>query len=497
MNAGAYLKAQGWRGEGFSLDHTNRGIARPLLVDHKKDLSGLGTKKNDFSNQWWLSAFDKSLSSFGSTPAGSPSLEAPLPKKTGLYASFVKAETLGGTYEEPKSVDMTPSTTANMETKSESKKRKLDVDDEQPLVVEKRSKKDKLREGKKSKEKRTEKKEQPMEADEPESPAAPKKVKKSKKKNLESEEQRITVMHEHESSELATKQEDSKEVKSSGTDLSEQAMISLQDEPPTKSKKSKKPKKEPSDASGESKPKKLKNGRPEKPKPTAEDKLRKAERRAARKAIRLKKQEERAIKKAEKAAKHKPTPKTKRQRADKPSAVPPPTVSPPVVSQSAVPVEAYINPARLAMMDSPASGAQTVGRIAKAYRPSGANSAPQTTTKSAEADKPAVVGNVEAHSPSDALVNPARLAMMDPQALLTTQSEPIPTATSVTAEARALKKGATKAEKELRKAAQKERRRLKAQKRYHEKKSKKGGKAVTSGKKFEGRGRRTPIGEKA
>jgi len=490
MNAVAYLKAQGWRGEGFSLDHTNRGIARPLLVDHKKDLSGLGTKKNDFSNQWWLSAFDKSLSSFGSTPASSPSLQAPLPKKTGLYASFVKAETLGGTYEEPKSIGMTPSTMAEIVSKSESKKRKLDIDDEQPSVVEKRSKKDKLGEGRKGKEKKTERKEQTMEVDEPDSPAAPKKVKKSKKKGLENEE-RITVTHEHDSSELATKEEDSKEVKQNGTGLSEQAMVSLQDELPTKSKKSKKPKKEPSDASG------LKNGRPEKPKPTAEDKLRKAERRAARKVIRLKKQEERAIKKAEKAAKHKPTPKTKRHRAEKPSAVPPPTVPPPVVSPLAVPVEAYINPARLAMMDSPASGVQTVGRTARAYRPSGANSAPQATLKSAEAATPAVVGIVEAHGPSDALVNPARLAMMDPQALLTTQAESISIATSVTAEARALKRGATKAEKELRKAAQKERRRLKAQKRYQEKKFKKGGKAVTSGKKFEGRGRRTPIGKKA
>ena len=61
MNASGYLKGQGWRGEGHSLDTTNRGLSRPLLVTHKVDLAGLGTKKNDFGNQWWMDSFDKSL----------------------------------------------------------------------------------------------------------------------------------------------------------------------------------------------------------------------------------------------------------------------------------------------------------------------------------------------------------------------------------------------------------------------------------------------------
>lgn len=61
MNASSYLKGQGWRGEGHSLDTTNRGLSRPLLVTHKVDLTGLGTKKNDFGNQWWMDSFDKSL----------------------------------------------------------------------------------------------------------------------------------------------------------------------------------------------------------------------------------------------------------------------------------------------------------------------------------------------------------------------------------------------------------------------------------------------------
>ena len=65
MNAGAYLKDLGWRGEGFSLDTTDRGLARPLLVQHKNGLDGIGAKKHDFSNQWWLNSFDKSLKSVG------------------------------------------------------------------------------------------------------------------------------------------------------------------------------------------------------------------------------------------------------------------------------------------------------------------------------------------------------------------------------------------------------------------------------------------------
>lgn len=65
MNASAYLKGHGWRGDGFSLDASDRGLAKPLLVSHKLDLAGLGTKKNDFSNQWWLTSFDKSLQAIG------------------------------------------------------------------------------------------------------------------------------------------------------------------------------------------------------------------------------------------------------------------------------------------------------------------------------------------------------------------------------------------------------------------------------------------------
>ena len=66
MNAAALLRDQGWRGQGFSLDQFNRGLARPLLVEHKFDSAGLGSRKDDFGNQWWLKAWDKPFS--GSRP---------------------------------------------------------------------------------------------------------------------------------------------------------------------------------------------------------------------------------------------------------------------------------------------------------------------------------------------------------------------------------------------------------------------------------------------
>lgn len=59
MNASAFLQKQGWRGKGHSLDQTNRGLKNPLLLAHKIDNSGLGTKKNNFEDQWWLRAWDK------------------------------------------------------------------------------------------------------------------------------------------------------------------------------------------------------------------------------------------------------------------------------------------------------------------------------------------------------------------------------------------------------------------------------------------------------
>lgn len=67
MDAGAYLRRQGWKGAGHSLDRTGRGIKKPLLIAHKQDQLGLGKKKaaHSVDDQWWMRAFDESLQSIG------------------------------------------------------------------------------------------------------------------------------------------------------------------------------------------------------------------------------------------------------------------------------------------------------------------------------------------------------------------------------------------------------------------------------------------------
>jgi len=67
MNAEAYLRKQGWQGSGHSLDHTGRGIKKPLLITHKNDQLGLGKKKASHTtdDQWWLRAYDQSLQTIG------------------------------------------------------------------------------------------------------------------------------------------------------------------------------------------------------------------------------------------------------------------------------------------------------------------------------------------------------------------------------------------------------------------------------------------------
>lgn len=66
MDSHAYLKGLGWRGEGHSLDYHGRGLKKPLLVSQKIDLLGLGRKKHDVADQWWLRALDSSLKDIGS-----------------------------------------------------------------------------------------------------------------------------------------------------------------------------------------------------------------------------------------------------------------------------------------------------------------------------------------------------------------------------------------------------------------------------------------------
>jgi len=67
MNADAYLRKQGWKGSGHSLDTTGRGLRKPLLLAHKQDQLGLGKKKaaHTTDDQWWMRAYDQSLQSIG------------------------------------------------------------------------------------------------------------------------------------------------------------------------------------------------------------------------------------------------------------------------------------------------------------------------------------------------------------------------------------------------------------------------------------------------
>ena len=98
MDASSYLRKQGWRGEGHSLDHSDRGIKKPLLVSKKVDVLGVGLNKYAaVSDQWWLRAFDQGLKSLGT---GEESVLASVQKhgvnRGGLYGRFVKGERIAG-----------------------------------------------------------------------------------------------------------------------------------------------------------------------------------------------------------------------------------------------------------------------------------------------------------------------------------------------------------------------------------------------------------------
>ena len=66
MDASALLTAQGWRGAGHTLHATSDsvGLARPLLLERRRENEGLGAQKgysHATSNQWWMDAFDQQL----------------------------------------------------------------------------------------------------------------------------------------------------------------------------------------------------------------------------------------------------------------------------------------------------------------------------------------------------------------------------------------------------------------------------------------------------
>ena len=98
MDASAYLRNQGWRGDGHSLEHTNRGIKKPLLVSKKVDVLGVGLHKHaKVSDQWWLRAFDQGLKSIGT---GQQTTLGQVQKhginRGDLYGRFVKGENIPG-----------------------------------------------------------------------------------------------------------------------------------------------------------------------------------------------------------------------------------------------------------------------------------------------------------------------------------------------------------------------------------------------------------------
>lgn len=92
MDAHAHLRGLGWRGIGYSLDKSNRGLARPLLITHKFDSRGLGakTQKERQDDRWWLNAFDSALKDLGT---GKETALAQVQRsgfnRGGLYGFFV------------------------------------------------------------------------------------------------------------------------------------------------------------------------------------------------------------------------------------------------------------------------------------------------------------------------------------------------------------------------------------------------------------------------
>jgi hypothetical protein len=151
MDASAILRKQGWQGTGHSLDTTGRGIKRPLLISHKQDQLGLGTKKaaHKADDQWWMRAFDESLANIGSGKESTLSqVRTKGINRGGLYGFFVKGEGLAGTVKdsEESSVDEAASkekaSTTPPTSQSESETGEIPVND---ASMAKKNKKDNKR----------------------------------------------------------------------------------------------------------------------------------------------------------------------------------------------------------------------------------------------------------------------------------------------------------------------------------------------------------------
>ncbi|OBT96435.1 hypothetical protein VE01_05699 [Pseudogymnoascus verrucosus] len=137
MNAHALLTSQGWRGSGHSLHaHSDSiGLARPLLVSQKQNTLGVGKKQHRTSDMWWMNAFDKSLQGLDTSKEGQVVQTVTgggldMVKRGGgkyvgtggLYACFVRGETLVGSVKEVVEVEAMGEET--VDKKAEKKRRK-------------------------------------------------------------------------------------------------------------------------------------------------------------------------------------------------------------------------------------------------------------------------------------------------------------------------------------------------------------------------------------
>jgi len=120
MNAGAVLKAHGWRGHGHTLHATSdsTGLAKPLLLPRKDNKLGVG-KMHATTDQWWLSAFDQQLQGLDTSKKGvvvqtvthgrlnavAAGGGGKYQGVSGLYATFVKGGMLEGTITPGESTD--------------------------------------------------------------------------------------------------------------------------------------------------------------------------------------------------------------------------------------------------------------------------------------------------------------------------------------------------------------------------------------------------------
>lgn len=141
MDAAGLLKKQGWRGTGHSLDSSNKGLRKPLLISKKIDVLGVGINKHDvIAGQWWMKAFDSSLKDFGT---GKKSILSTVKdhgiKRGGLYGRFVKGEGVPGT------IGVVDPRVAAIAVTGGTKRKAEDSEDEQEAKRAKKDKKDKKR----------------------------------------------------------------------------------------------------------------------------------------------------------------------------------------------------------------------------------------------------------------------------------------------------------------------------------------------------------------